>query len=57
MKNLFATLFWIFAICLIAVADYEDEPYYALFGILMFINGILYVKYETFKEFFNETID
>ena len=54
MKNLFATLFWFFAICVIAVADYEEQPYYALFGNLMLLSGVGYAKFETIKEFFNE---
>lgn len=54
MRTIFGILFWFFAICVIAVADYEEQPFYALFGILMLLSGILYEKFETFKQFFNE---
>lgn len=54
MKNFFLITFWIFAICLIAVADYEEQPYYALFGTLMVASGVCYVYSNTIKDFFTK---
>lgn len=54
MKNFFLITFWIFAICLIAVADYEEQPYYALFGTLMVASFFGYAYSHKVVEFFND---
>lgn len=54
MKNFFLITFWIFAICLIAVADYEEQPYYALFGTLMAASFFGYAYSHKVVEFFND---
>lgn len=54
MRTIFGILFWFFAICVIAVADYEEQPFYALFGTFMFASGFCYMYYENIKQFFND---
>ena len=54
MKQFFSILFWISALCLILTGDYEEQPFYALFGTLMLLSGLCYMHYDIIKEFFNE---
>ena len=54
MKRFFLILFWIFATCVILVADYNDEPYYALFGTLMLASGLGYIHEQRISNFFKD---
>ena len=54
MKQFFSILFWISALCLILTGDYEEQPFYALFGSIMLLSGLCYMYSDIIKEFFTE---